>query len=310
MAIPSIKLLSVMGAASARLVPFFVEHYRGLGVQEFCITLHYDVGQEQGRDLALAHLRSAGIEPINVWHGHFVHETKEQYLGSMRADHSENGNWWVYADTDEFHEFPVRLGVMREECERKGKTYVMGRWIDRVADDGALLEIDVSQDLYAQFPWATHLSLSLGGKSFDATTKLCFVAPDVYPSNSGFHRPKDRNWRDDPLCWPGLIACNHFKWDHSVRQRLKCRVAEWEDVPNSVREATNVEEHLVGNEDRIDLENVQPRLRLTDGTRLRRGIYRAIRGVRYSVLSKLLRRTVEATSGGPKALERRRGIYR
>lgn len=304
-----IKLLGVFGASSASLVPFFVQHYRSFGVQEFCITLHFDAGQERERDLALGYLRDAGIEPVNVWEGPFVHETKGHYLETMRADHAEDGVWWVYADTDEFHEFPLHLRLLRLECLRLNKKYVMGRWVDRVADDGALPPIDTQRDLYAQFPWATHLSLSLGGKSFYATTKLCFVAEDVFPSNTGFHRPKDRSWRDDPHCWPGIIATNHFKWDQSVRQRLQSRITEWDDVPNSVQEATNVEEHLIRNGERFDLGSVHPRWRQNDGTCRRRRLFRAIRTAKYVVRAKLFRRTVEATSGREPALERRDGIY-
>ncbi|MDE0837839.1 MAG: glycosyltransferase family 2 protein [Kiritimatiellae bacterium] len=304
-----IKLLSVMGSASARLVPFFVAHYRQFGVERFCVTLHYEEGQEEGRDLALSHLRGAGVEPLNVWRGPFEHDKKEQYLASMRSEQAEGEDWWVYADTDEFHEFPVRLATLRAQCLRTEKRYVMGRWIDRLADGGALPEIDPNMDLYRQFPWATHLSMSLGGKSFDATTKLCFVGSDIVPSNSGFHRPKDRNWREDPDCWPGLIACNHFKWDQSVKLRLKQRISEWSEVRNSVQEAENLEQHLLGHDDRIDLGSIVPRQRQLDRSPCRRQLMRMVRYSKFLVLSNAMGRNVEAVSGQTAALDQRFGIY-
>ncbi|MDA0990592.1 MAG: glycosyltransferase family 2 protein [Verrucomicrobia bacterium] len=307
---PPIKLLSVMGSASARLVPFFIAHYRAFGIERFCITLHVDAGQETDRDLALGHMRDAGITPLHIWEGPFDHGRKEQRLAEMRAEQNKGADWWVYADTDEFHEFPVRPSALRKLCLRHGKCYVMGRWVDRLADGGGLPVIDPGIDLHRQFPWATHLSQSLGGKSFDATTKLCLVGPDVHPSNSGFHRPRGRNWREDPERWPGLMACNHFKWDESVKHRLKRRVTEWSEVQNSVQEARNLEDHLLANNGAIDLESVVPRQRQRDGSSALRAWLRMRRYSRYFLQANLMGRTVEALSGQDDALAHPNGVYR
>lgn len=306
----SIKLIGVIGVSSAAIVRDFVTHYRLFGVQEFLLSLHVDPGQEAARDAVLKVLRDAGIRPRHVWTGTFTHAFKDQQLTWLRDTFTGPDDWIVYADTDEHHEFLVPLPTLRRACERHGRTYVMGRWIDRLADGGDLPRVNPALDLYAQFPWATHLSNTLGRKSYDATTKLCFVSARVFPSNAGFHRPRDRDWRTDPERWPGLIACHHFKWDWTLRQRFEARARDWIDVPVSQREAEAVEEHLRVHGGRIDLADLTPRRRQCDASPVIRRLLRFCRFAWFALRSTLGRGPVPAQGGADGAITTWCGIYR
>jgi len=144
-----------------KLLPYAIPHYRDLGVGSIQINVH--VSEHDPPDL-LNQVRETsekyGIGPPSVMYGPW-YLTEQQVYASSRTGHPTD--WFILADQDELHRYPMEVAKLVEFCERKGYDYVSGCLVDRVSRDGRLSPIDYSKALESQFPLGAYLTFPIHG---------------------------------------------------------------------------------------------------------------------------------------------------
>lgn len=248
----SINLVCVAGGDTS-LLSYAIEHYRALGVDSFHIVRQVESYDDPSLGESIEVARSMGVEFARIcvgpWHEELNSELIRKVMDSAKND------WWVVADLDEFHVYDRPLKDVIERCEDGGYDYVMGAFLDRVAENGDLRTISPFGvvPIWEQFPLAGLLTFRvLGGVPTKVTLARGAVELDL-----GQHR-----------AWHGLQApadefcpqVHHFKWSETVRTRLEKRVAAYSsgywkstDTAALVAESKRILDHIRNNDGRIDV---------------------------------------------------------
>lgn len=185
-------------------LPFFLEHYRQLGVSRFLIVLNthgsVDLEQRVARFCPPARVISEPLESkpaLKHFHG---------LLDELRPD------WYIKADLDEFHEYPFSLDEMAARMGEAGQNVVLGELIDQVSSTGEIVPVDPQRPLTEQFPIACHLTRDIVQ---GCCRKLMLCRGDVRPRTAGFHHaPEERL-----ASYQGTVR--HYKWHGDLLNRLE-----------------------------------------------------------------------------------------
>lgn len=195
------------------LVPYFVRHYSRLGATEFPILAYSNEGkQAEDMDTVCRLVEEAGGKPLPVVAFHqkvFSAYRRDQLI---HAIHPKN-QWAFFADLDEFAQLtPEKV----QQYISQDVVYVAGRWLDRLAPGGKLVDIDPSKTLEEQYPMGCHFRQKMGAG--DSVFVLSKVAPNL-------HHPYSCKWGREyfPNRVP-VITSHHFKWQGNVLRRLKNRL--------------------------------------------------------------------------------------
>jgi hypothetical protein len=125
-------------------------------------------------------------------------------------------DWFVLADTDEFHVYPMEIHALLAGMDRLGFEYVEGCLLDRLARDGGFPEIVQSKNIWEQFPLAGLITYPLLGANMlkvVAAKGFVNIAPGQHSAQSGNGCPRDRTY----------IPVHHFKWSRGIVDRLRKR---------------------------------------------------------------------------------------
>ncbi len=218
-----IKLIShISSATSPALISHFLKHYQTLQVDDFLIILHQVEGA--GR-IAESTLLKFGITPILVV-GDYSATLKAQRVREIKLKYVSDNDWVVYADVDELQVYPQELRGLCDKCNRQGYQLLTGVFIDRLAQNGELKEIEADSSIWDQFPYAADVASEITGAW---NRKVCAAKGGVELDYSGSHHRKygGNNGQEyhctylDPACWPEQVEIHHFKWDATLRSRLE-----------------------------------------------------------------------------------------
>jgi hypothetical protein len=142
-----------------KVLPYMLGHYKSLGVDSMLINVH--VADHDPPDL-LSQVQEVtekyGISPASVNYGPWYATEQQVYTKSRNG---RPNDWFILADQDELHQYPIELHKLVEFCEREGYDYVSGCFLDRIAADGGLPPIDYSAALELQFPLGAFLTFPL-----------------------------------------------------------------------------------------------------------------------------------------------------
>ena len=151
-------------------------------------------------------------------------------------------DWWVIADDDEFHMYPMPLPFLIEDCEINGWDIVRGGFVDRIGIDGTFPEIKDDVDIFKQFPLAGFFRYPLSGA---CPNKVCIMKGYIeitpgqhYAKIDGQTTWKWQGW-NHPLIAPideYNVQVHHFKWDNTCGERIR-------DVANTNRSSAYSEEY-------------------------------------------------------------------
>ena len=220
-----IRLVACVGVKSnPHLLSHFLEHYHGLGVDEFLVVLHAEPGDARADD-ARRRLERWGVRPVREI-AEYSARLKRDHCAEVVRRYCEPQSWVVYADLDEFQIYPDGLHAALDEHERRGRRFVRGRLVDRLAPGGALIDIQPEPTLWEQFPLSLPLTRDLVG-GWDR--KVCAARACVPIADGGAHavrRGYTPRWDYRlthylPRIGERRIDIHHFKWDSTLPQRVR-----------------------------------------------------------------------------------------
>jgi Glycosyl transferase family 2 len=224
-----IQLFAVIGPLEAHRVGQFLAHYRGLGVEEIYVTLHFP-GLTEGLRNVEAECRRFGATIVALRFDPWHESSNKESLAAMRAD-SESADWHLVADADELQQYPGELVSVLRRAERAGGDVVRGVLLDRFASNGCFPSA-VGQPLDAVFPLgAFFTSEVLGGDP----RKVVALRPTI-TTEIGQHWSRNGKAPD-----VDLAIVHHFKWVDGVVGYLELRNkrfagGEWVEESSAMRE--------------------------------------------------------------------------
>jgi hypothetical protein len=136
-------------------------------------------------------------------------------------------DWWVISDDDEFHVYPDSLRSIISNCDRNGWEMVRGGFIDRIGEDGEMVELLDTDDIFEKFPYAGFFRYPLSGAN---PNKICLVKGNIEITNGQHYAKIDGHttWRwqgwNHPLIAPIKkisVQVHHFKWDSTCAGRIR-----------------------------------------------------------------------------------------
>ena len=241
-------IVAVVGIAHGHeLLPYYLDHYRRLGVERFVVAC----SPELQRTLAWG----PDAEPVDLPHGFQRSRLVGMIEEELRVRYARADDWLIPADLDELNGYPASMPDLVAQMEREGATHVEGPLADRLAPDGVLAELrpfEDGQSIWDQYPLEATVGARLAGSRVD---KVLLSRGDL-GWGVGHHQLRDA---------PGLKpfsrrgAAYHFKWRADLGRNLAWRVeneararAPW--TAESVRLREYLDAH-----GRIRLEDVDAR---------------------------------------------------
>jgi len=222
-----IWLVTVVGL-DFKLLPKFLQYYKNLGIKNFLVITHYSNEKSNLREIAKYILNSSNLPRLvhKEWIGPFSEKLKVDNERKIINENCTFDDWIIYADIDEFQEYPEGLRNTIKKCDNKKKTFLEGRMIDRIASNGYLLEYTPSIPLEQQYPLGGQITYNLL-KAWDKKIVAAKAARKVGGGHHVFLRNTPLNgWYTYPykrgISWRSRkIKVHHFKWDAKVIERMK-----------------------------------------------------------------------------------------
>jgi hypothetical protein len=219
-----IRLVTVTGSRTTTL-KHMLNHYENQ-VDEMCIVV-YD-WQEQSNlsevETIVSQFPNAKIVKT-VIEEKYNWEKVTQLYNEVKSEHPND--WWVISDDDEFHVYPDSLRSIISNCDANGWEMVRGGFIDRIGEDGEMVELLDTDDIFEKFPYAGFFRHPLSGAN---PNKIC-IAKGYIEITNGQHYAKidgQTTWKwqgwNHPLIAPIKkisVQVHHFKWDSTCGERIR-----------------------------------------------------------------------------------------
>lgn len=235
-----ITVTSIMGGPDIGLVPHWLAHYRGLGLDRFVVVVNDPVrAEDYGRCLA-----AEGVEPAYYLDELFY---KDEINERTRLCEATKSQWILQADLDELVVFDRHLEVLLEDCVAGGYPVVPGRCIDHLQDEGHLVEVQAEPSLWQQFPIMHPITNYV--RSGD-TTKMV-LRQRYFPVTSGNH--VDESCMTD--CYPAWQEVHHFRWTAATVPSMKHTLEVWPDC--TCRYQLQNVLNFLGDPPRLDLDRLR-----------------------------------------------------
>ena len=219
-----IRLVTVTGSRTNTLY-HMLKHYTHL-VDEMCVVVYewegvstYDAVFDIVSQFSNAKIVRRAIGEKYNW------EFVTKLYNEEKSKHPND--WWIISDDDEFHLYSKPLSEIIADCNTNGWELVRGGFIDRIGEDGKFSEINQTDNIFEQFPYAGFFRYPM---SDACPNKICIVKGNV-EITSGQHYAKideQTTWRwqgwNHPLIAPideYNVQVHHFKWDSTCIDRIK-----------------------------------------------------------------------------------------
>lgn len=207
----TLRLCSVCGE-DLELLPFFVHHYKNLGVQSFHIILHLPENMRCLADEKLSVFREQGITPeyiyTGVWNGvistSLINETIKKY----------SDDWFIIADQDEFQVYPNEINNIIESVNNN-VDFISGCLLDRISQDGQLSPINYNKSIWEQYPMCGFMAFPIARANPYKIT-LCKGHITLSEGKHGVLVPNENY----PITNDIICQVHHFKWTGSFLNRV------------------------------------------------------------------------------------------
>lgn len=250
---PRIHFTTVIGGTDVDTFPHLIRHYRAAGIESFLLIRQAESIDDPAYRRLEEHARDVGVEFFHSHIGPYGLDLHQRLIRHAMDEHPDD--WYVVADSDEFHVYDRPLHELVELCEKGGYDYVSGCFLDRVAVDGTFPEIG-EESLWEQYPLAGSVSAALLRA---LPLKVGLVRGGVELLTGQHGAPEARALPRSE----SEIQVHHFKWTGAVLRRLEQRSSRVEGataLDGAVsRESRRFLAHVWRHGGRIDVED--PRFR-------------------------------------------------
>jgi len=220
-----IRLVTVIGHG-IELLPHFISHYRDM-VDEINIVVYSSLNYPNLEDDIKLFIKN---EPkVKIVHSEswkmYDWEHVTRLYNKTKLTHPED--WWIIADIDEFQIYNESVTDIVKNCEENGWEFVTGGFIDRLGNGGTFPEIYDESSIWKQFPMAGFFRYPI---SKACPNKVTLCKGNIEISNGQHYAIIDGHttWRwqgwNHPLRYPinkNFTQVHHFKWDSTIKRRLK-----------------------------------------------------------------------------------------
>lgn len=210
--------LTVTVGPDYRLLAKFLRYYHAvLGVKNFLIILNTP-------DIKVRRLlKDFGVHAVYTWLNPFSEKLKQYHERAIINKYCSPDDWILYADLDEFQEYPHGLEYHINYCQENNIDFLEGRMIDRISSTGDLIPLDEKNDIERQFPLGGYLTSNL----LKAWDKKIVLAKAKLTVGGGHHLFLDRvSQQPHPYkrvlnSYSTGINVHHFKWDSNLLTRME-----------------------------------------------------------------------------------------
>jgi len=189
------------------LIPHFAKHYANFNI--YAVVNNYDC--EPGM---LETLKEYNFNILNVTDDYETVKDNVKKLKYYIKKIIKPKEWFVVADPDEFHEFPIPIHQIIEYCEKNKIRCHKGKFVDRLAKDGSIPKIKPHVPIEEQFPIQCDTAkLHLGHVRGRNQIKVVLIKGPYFNSP---HKHKNS-------CLHFPVKVHHYKWNNNSVSRLKHR---------------------------------------------------------------------------------------
>lgn len=195
------KLLVLIGTDyHLKQLPHFLAHYAAIGVDQFVCGLHGH-GMDQARVLLAPYPFVIVADYGTERYDEVANRHWGTHVNDFRRQYCRPGEWCLFADVDEFHEYPVDFFAQLDPQINA----IRGKWLERLATpDGQLLPCLPRPSLAQQFPFATR-------ESFDGISEKMMAVRADLDLTDGYHWVKGGTAQ--PVYYPTYLNVHHFRSD-------------------------------------------------------------------------------------------------
>lgn len=237
-----IHLVSTFGAARHNLIPQFINYYQNLGVEKFHITLHTDSDLLSIQKASIVKNGTILLSKLNITD---IHHLDCKFSAPIIREHhdtiQENINkedWIIWTDLDEFQEYWTDLPTLISILNKNKINIVRGRFLDRVTANGVLAKFNPNEDIFKQYPLGSHITKEVL-QGFPIKITLAKASIRLRQGNHTVSSAEELNVA------PINSIIHHFKWDATLKERLKDRLSKrWKENYYWWKETENFYKHI------------------------------------------------------------------
>jgi hypothetical protein len=234
------------------LMPHTLQHYldNGLNPEYMLITVHHgDPTAVEEVAAVVEAVQQFGVKHIQTWYGNFT----SQNNCDMRQQHRRDAgvtdcDWIIKVDADEFirvpgNDMPKFLQVLGSQHFDS----VFGNWVDRVADNGEIINVTSTAPLSEQFPIGCRFS-----RTGNATTTKVVAFRGYLSEFRAGHYLRDTL---ETCRYPPQLLIDHYKWSWPVFTKLQKRIVYYKSIEGHHwwTESALFLDHIASHGGRIDI---------------------------------------------------------
>lgn len=206
------------------LLPHFLAHYAALGAHRIVVAVR---SPERG-ELYEAAVAAASCYPARVvWRESTLFADSDRAAVEeelLRDEGVDQDDYVIYADLDEFPEYPAALAEIVADMNAHHDWALRGWIIDRVAEDGTLAPIAEQPSLGKQFPLACDITDGLL-RGWRQKIVLCRFRVQL---EGGVRHDTINAWYERvPIGTSEDYVVNHFRWTAGLERRVEARLSAW-----------------------------------------------------------------------------------
>jgi glycosyltransferase involved in cell wall biosynthesis len=239
-----LKLISHVNA-DADLIEAWLNYYLQIGIDRFHLIVH---GPPEENEKLFDIKASYPITIEDMYEGPFDSDQKKSRLDALLARSTDQ--WVILVDSDEFVEFPYRdIPETIKMLSHANANVMAAPMLQRLTGDGTLETPPLIENPFEIFTrCSTALYWRMGIKAEIFKFPLFYCVKGTRVLEEGNHNPP---LGDDPRISEILGATHHFKFRHTISQRLLKRIKS----AHSFRgESVQFQEYLDAHSNRLPLE--------------------------------------------------------
>ena len=201
------------------LLPYYLQHYRQLGVEKFFTVCEPEQLDPSG-DLKAFLSAQKDIEVVGLPRAFKRSNLVGMIEEEIRQAVATASDWIIPSDLDELNQYPASLTEIIKNMEKDNQHHVLGEMKDRISSDGTLTKlIAFGHDIpiWQQYPMEGDVTKLITQGRVD---KVLLSRGDL-ALGIGHHQLRDERPNQS---YPQQGFAHHFKWQDGLEETLKWRI--------------------------------------------------------------------------------------